>query len=632
MIKLLNSILVENFRGFRNKQTLDLADPNHITFLIGQNNSGKSLIGKIFSIFDKELRPGDESHKSFSDKDFSDFEIDKRIQIQFDLNKEYFKNSDKPEFLNSSTHFDKIKLCFEVIKHQSIKCFIYLNDGENNSHTISQPDLYGNIKFEFNSIFLSKYSALNKESIERIIYELFRFTSGSFLIFAPIRSFDRESPLLYFKTGQELIKWISEDIDQSSIRKAKLEVRKYMKQLNLDDPSGLSADLKNKQLIFEFDNGNRLTSDDVGTGYTMIYILLMEIIRSNKKVIIIDEIESHLQPGLIKEMIKIIRSIGEMQLIVSTHSTSALEVAKENDYLYRFQKTKGECIFEKFYKDSAKILREVCNELGVVPGDALLSNCVIWVEGPSEILWIRAWIRSYYPTYKKLKKIETNLIEGLHFSILMTGGSLISHLSYEEAIYPIDELEEEHALKVLKVNPNPFVIIDSDASSTTSQKYIRSKNIAFEINQQNKINNRKHFDAIDDNNFHQIPNFWMLKAKELENYCHPELLKSFYSSLDSNSSSTVCDHASVTDWDVYSSDKGVGSLLEERGMKNVSTKSGTIKHKAGLASFIFQNLEERHFIVDATNITEKPNPKLISELREKLTNLFDYVLEVNGLA
>jgi predicted ATPase len=634
MEKLINSISIENFRGFKDKQVLELADPKNITFLIGQNNSGKSLIARLFSIFNKDIHNNNNGHNSFSDKDFSDFDTDKTIRLSFDLNKDHLKTINKPEFLKAYQHFDHISLSFEVIKEKRIMCLVSINDGHSKSHLILEPNQYGNINFEFNAAFIQRYEGLKKEDVERIVQELFSYLKDTFLVFASIRSFDRVSQLSFYKTGLELVEWISQNQDQALIRKAKNEVRRYMTQLNLDEPTGLSADLENKQLVFEFDNGNKLTSDDVGTGYTMIYILLMEMIRSESKIVIIDEIESHLQPGLIKEMIRIVRNINESQFIVSTHSPSAIEAAKENDYLYRFNKANLGCTFEKFYKnnDSAKVLREVCNELGIVPGDALLSNCVIWVEGPSEIFWVRAWMRAYYPIYKRIKKLNFNLIEGLHYSILMTGGNLIAHYSYEESTCAIEDLDEDYTLKVLKVNPNPFVIIDSDNSSVASQKHQRAKRIAKEINEQNRINKNDCFAAINDINMHEIRNFWILKGKELENYCHPEILRLFYGNLSAHVNSTVRGIERVTNWDVYSCDQGVGRILEEKGLENICIDSGAIKHKAGLASFVFQNLSEKHFNVSDDDKCENANPLLNEELNIRLANLFDFILETNGIS
>jgi hypothetical protein len=103
---------------------------------------------------------------------------------------------------------------------------------------------------------------------------------------------------------------------------------------------------------------------------------------------------------------------------------------------------------------------EICNELGVLPSDVLLNNSVIWVEGPSEVFWIRTWLKTYCEYLIQQGKLNFYLLEGLHYSLLMTGGSSISHYFFGEDVFSLEDIEEDKLLKVLKVNPNLFVVID----------------------------------------------------------------------------------------------------------------------------------------------------------------------------
>ncbi|MGR5921349.1 AAA family ATPase [Bacillus paranthracis] len=64
----------------------------------------------------------------------------------------------------------------------------------------------------------------------------------------------------------------------------------------------------------------------------------MKSLEVKKDLIIIDEIESHLQPGLVRLLINLIRNHGESQYIIATHSAPVMETAKGEDILYRFNK------------------------------------------------------------------------------------------------------------------------------------------------------------------------------------------------------------------------------------------------------------------------------------------------------
>jgi len=626
MSKIIESISIENYKGFKSSQVLDLADQNSICFLIGQNNSGKSLIARVITLLNSA-----HTHKSqinLTDNDFHDAIIENSIKIKFEISKEVFLGSKNAD-LSRISKLDKIILCLEIVKEGEVfSCYSFINDGQYNSHDLSHNIGYDS---DYNSNFGDKYD-LTKDSIEKSCHVLSNYLKSVFLVFAPIRNFSSTSQTPFNTTGTEIIGWIKNNKDQALIKYAKIKVGEYLKRLNLEAPVDVSTEKESDYLIFTFENHLKLTSNDIGTGYTMIYILLMEIIRSKKKIIIIDEIESHLQPGLIRELIKIIREIGQEQFIIATHSPTVIESAKESDYLYRFQKIEGATFINKFYKNNAdaKLLRTVCNDLGIIPGDALLSNCVIWVEGPSDVLWIRAWIKNYLPIYKSNNSMKSNIIEGLHYSILMTGGGLIANISYEEDCMPVDEIDEEYKLKVLRINPNPYVIIDSDNSDSGSEKFKRCITIAEEINSQNKSNGNGIAENINLNNIKNIHNLWLLKGREIENYCHPELLKEFYKKISSHGKSKVKNADKISDWNVYDIANGAGKILTDRGMEGIKEDSGTIKHKSGLAQYIFNNFSEIHFQKEPVDI-EKPNTDMIEELTEKLNSLLNYLKKINSL-
>src|SRR5690606_19623039 len=142
-------------------------------------------------------------------------------------------------------------------------------------------------------------------------------------------------------------------------------------------------------------------------------------------------------------------------------SPVVMETASPDDHLFRTQKVARECTISGFFRkqptnpNGIRIAREVCNELGVVPGDALLTNCVIWVEGPSEVFWLRTWLKNYLEKLKTEGIINFSVLEGLHYSILMTGGSTISNYSFNEGEHELSDIDEDLLLKVLRVNPNP---------------------------------------------------------------------------------------------------------------------------------------------------------------------------------
>ncbi|MED4400056.1 AAA family ATPase [Metabacillus fastidiosus] len=634
MSKFINSITFKNYRGFKEECCLQLADNQNMTILVGPNNSGKSLITRAFSIFKEDLieKRGNVFEVShFQDSDFHNLDIRSPIILKFNINTKIFEGRQEPELVKL-LRIPDVFLCFDIrkINGRFISC-VFICDENHSTHSFDE--VRGVFSFNPSNILSGKLD-MNQDESEYLCRQIYFEIQSSILAFDAIRSFDR-SVSSFYKNGSELISWLHEQRSQAEIMTCRRQVRAWLKNVfNLDEPSTVTADSEKKQLIFTF-NDIQFSSDEIGTGYTMLYILLMEIVRNKKQIIIIDEIESHLQPGLVRLLMHLIREHGDTQYIIATHSSSVLESASGEDILYRFNKEGDICCFENFFRNSEGLgkFREVCNELGVIPGDALLSNSVIWVEGPSEMFWIRAWLKVYLPMYKREKSIECNLIEGLHFSILMTGGSNIAHYGFEEGEVSIELIEEDEVLKVLRINPNPFVIIDSDNIGADTAKFQRMLRIASELNEINKLNPKFRDQCLDEikaTSLQQITNLWVLKGRELENYAHPQLLKEFYTERSHHPSSKIKGVLECTNWDVYSSTHGVGYLLEEQGITGVSKASGTIVHKNDFARFVFRRINSHHFELNPKDI-ENPNLNMINELKTNLDKLISYLLRINNL-
>jgi hypothetical protein len=104
---------------------------------------------------------------------------------------------------------------------------------------------------------------------------------------------------------------------------------------------------------------------------------------------------------------------------------------------------------------------DVCSTLGYHASDLLQSNAVIWVEGPSDRLYLSQWI----------KQVAPDLVEGLHFTIMFYGGRLLSHLT-------ADESDANEFIELRKLNRHLAVVIDSDKErasgtiNTTKQRVV----------------------------------------------------------------------------------------------------------------------------------------------------------------
>jgi putative ATP-dependent endonuclease of OLD family len=175
---------------------------------------------------------------------------------------------------------------------------------------------------------------------------------------------------------------------------------------------------------------------------------------STKMLFCLEEPENNLHPALLRRLIDFLaqqrRELG-FGLIITTHSPICIDFATKRDDCtilhVRVEDDRTKCQNVLDYEGQSNIL----NDLDVRGSDILQSNGIIWVEGPSDRIYIRKWIDLVS---------EGTLREGVHFSFMFYGGKILNHFD----ALPPEELPAKIAM--LAVNRNIAVIIDSDRRPT----------------------------------------------------------------------------------------------------------------------------------------------------------------------
>jgi hypothetical protein len=127
--------------------------------------------------------------------------------------------------------------------------------------------------------------------------------------------------------------------------------------------------------------------------------------------------------------------------------------------VYHISIKNGESIAERATSDKQR--SSICEDLGYHPSDLLQSNCIIWVEGPSDRIYINHWVNALAP----------QLVEGIHYSVMFYGGRLASHLSGEDIEKNLGEF-----ISLRRLNRRGVIVIDSDKAkkgahiNTTKQR------------------------------------------------------------------------------------------------------------------------------------------------------------------
>ncbi len=103
---------------------------------------------------------------------------------------------------------------------------------------------------------------------------------------------------------------------------------------------------------------------------------------------------------------------------------------------------------------------DIIENLGCKGSDILQTNGIIWVEGPSDIVYIQKWLQMYAE--------ENTLYEfrqSSDFEFCMYGGALLKFLYGAEE----QEAKQENLVNILKLNRRGFIIVDSDKPELTAE-------------------------------------------------------------------------------------------------------------------------------------------------------------------
>lgn len=162
-------------------------------------------------------------------------------------------------------------------------------------------------------------------------------------------------------------------------------------------------------------------------------------------IFLLEEPEIHLHPTLQRLLIDRIIEIAEEkvhQIFITTHSNTLINAASRARSSVKLFSTR-ESHFEE-----VKASQGILEQLGLRASDILQTDGVLWVEGPSDRMYVNCWLASY----AKLNSFP-DVVENVDYSFCFYGGSILSHFQVSE---------EDELIDVIKMNRNAFFVIDND--------------------------------------------------------------------------------------------------------------------------------------------------------------------------
>lgn len=464
----IKSITFSKFRNFKEPFTIPL--DQRITFLVGPNNVGKSNIFRLLALFF-----GQKNGEIDEDLDF-DGGSEKGFAVEVELPMEVLE----PALVSRPIawgHFSKSSTKSFKAQWNFTKTTLIKNVSENDFFKLI-PKRY----FEDQNEVMSDFRSSSSDYSSNLTTLLGGFWSSFVFPNTVLVPSDRH----ILTNGQNFSRFDPRVIPASS----QIDMNQVVQTLaNLDRPHGGDAvrqghqerlqtiesflahclevstvklQIPNgQQTIYVTINGVQRPLSGMGTGVEQLILIALGMSEFKNKIVLIDEPELHLHPRTQKLMMQYLSTQTTGTYIVATHSSSILDSVEAN--IVRLEGT-GRTVTGKVIENRNDLFQAVRN-LGHSASELVQANFVIWVEGPSDRIYLNHLIQKFDP--------EANLVEGVDYTIIMYGGSVLANHSFEDT--------SEDFFKALSISRQFAVYADSDKAEQASILKSRVERVRTEV-------------------------------------------------------------------------------------------------------------------------------------------------------
>lgn len=507
----ISKVELKGWKSFSNEEGVSLDNFKHINIIIGPNNAGKSNLFKYFFYLRemlKEFPKNEQLDENYAKKNYGILNaIPKSFQTEDtwawlkenicgDIFTEEisFDWKSTPPKLHSETgtchmhsfhNLNEMKTCLSVAFNESYFLLEPSND--------LKPKAFSQSAMDYQDMRLD-----NDYPCDTLKYWIaFR---DSLVFIDPIRHYDRETASL-----------IESDFDGSKILEQLEALSKENVPLWVDYIKNIEAWLKDilveKSLRLELAKGIRFFMErggqtivanlsQLGTGVAQLFMMLSYLfISKNRSLnVFMEEPECNLHPDAVLKLISIVeQNFPNHRFFISTHSSTLIDQLTNNWSIHRIiRKGNGSSIAQQCNGLVQKY--ELLDELGIRASQLLQSNLVIWVEGPSDRIYLNKWIKDL---------TDTTLVEGKHYSFLMYGGANLT--SY-------DLLSDDRYIDILSTSRNAVVVCDSDKGDESQTLKARVQNLL------DKLETVKTLENGHEKDISEYVYIWVTLGREIENY------------------------------------------------------------------------------------------------------------------
>jgi predicted ATPase len=507
-------VIIESLKlmGWRSYDAtgISLNSLKSINLIIGPNNSGKSNLSKyLYSVksdFYGKLPSGGIAKLSINVDENQTWNWKKN-----DINSEItISNKNTP---TSNSHHHKIK--YTTSSHKvTLHCQHSVNEKMAFLKLrVGDKDLFEDTGKILHDINLNEYTDPT-EDIDGYFDNSYywKVFLDSLVFVDPIRHHARNSANQqdFYFDGAKIIEELNALNEDSSNRlkwlsyTSKLKI--WLNDILLENIT--SIDISRKcGLRFEFDSGLLLLLEELGTGVSQI-VMLLSYLWINKDAhlnVFLEEPEGNLHPDSVTKLVGIFeKDLSNHRFFITTHSPSLIDCINDNWAVFRIFKKDGASKIS--CNDNIIKYYETLDALGVKASQILQANTIIWVEGPSDRIYIKKFIDLYS---------DNMLKEGKDFSFLYFGGTNL-------ASFTLFDDPDQSLINILSSSRRAVLIADSDCKSRTMRDDENFKKYLDDFTQRMDaaIKTTKGIDSSLEDYF----KIWITDGREVENYIAKDLM------------------------------------------------------------------------------------------------------------
>ena len=461
-----------------------------LNIFVGQNNSGKSLILRevlkcnsfeIYlnsSVIEKINRVVEESLLKFEEH-FNSYNIISYYGPSIIINQGFFKgifvdyNRDEEQL---NVYVDKIKTGLENINYAVLNSF----STDVGQRTQINRKALENLKQTVNNVKEKFSNTLKELFTPPKIYKLYCPSVRSLRNYSDNNTLKEKTKKEYsfddkisIENGQNLYTDILSHMrGLEDRRKRKESFEQFLSQYFFEGQKvEITPVSEPAELHIKIGNETERPIYELGDGLQMIIIMTFPLFRFDSGLYVIEEPELFMHPGLQKRLIEVLLShpvSKDFLFLLTTHSNHFLDFANNTEKVSIFslrkffKSTKSDSGDAKFIINNLSYGDESALKLlGIDNTSVFLANCTIWVEGITDMLYLKKYLKCYLSSqnlkskYHKCKSYQ----EGVHYSFVYSGGNNIVHYDFSDKTL-IDDLRNKILVK--KLCGKAFVIVDAD--------------------------------------------------------------------------------------------------------------------------------------------------------------------------